>query len=969
MCKVYGKVGVYIKFILKMSTKKYKDVDSNLNSVKNEKEMLNYWAKNNVFEKVKEKIKDLPQWVYYDGPITANNLPHYGHAITWTVKDAVPRYWTMQGFNVIRNIGWDCQGLPVEYEVEKKQGFEKKEDIEDFGVEKFNKLCKQSVLEYRGSMEKYETRLGRWLDHSDEYSTMDSSYIESIWWSIKNIHEKGLLYKGFKVVPYSTRAGTTLSNAEVALGGYKEITDPAITVKFKVVSKGEFEGNYILAWTTTPWTIPGNLMLAVGKNIEYSVVESGGVKYIVASDCIENVFDKKEYKVLKKGIKSKMLNGIEYKQPFNYFEHKRKEGCFKVIYADHVTTQDGTGIVHLAPYGEEDFNIFMDLGVTLFDYLDETGNFIDPIEKYKGMFYKKANKYIIEDLKDEGVLFEHSNYPHQMPMCWRTDTPLIYKPVESWYLSVTKIKKSLLRENNSVNWVPPHVKKGRFGKWLEEARDWALSRKRYWGTPIPIWVNDKTGDRVVIGSFKELSSVSGKKLSKDFDPHRPYVDDITWKGKEGGTFTRVPDVLDVWYDSGSMPFAQYHYPFKNKEKFGDRFPADFISESSDQTRGWFYSLIVINTALFDKTPYKNVSMSGMLLGNDGQKLSKSKKNYPPMDEVFETFGADILRYFLLTSPVVRSESAKFSNEFLNEVKKEYFSTLWNSYKYYVTYAKAYEFSGKIVTDSDNILDKWILTRLNNLVEKLNGYMKKYEIMYATRLFAPFVQDLSTWYIRRSRDRISKGDREALNTLYTCLNTLSKLMAPFMPFISDEIYLNITPNASDSVHLETYPKANKDLEKNDQILTDMQTVRDICSKGNAIRKIQNIPVRQPLALLEVVEKPLDDKYIEIIKDELNVKKVNFVKKLTDGDNLVISENVSLYTVLNEELVLEGEYRNLVRQIQSFRKDQGLDVEDVIEIVLEKSDVNERVLKVYQNDLQQKVGAKSVHLGAKTVIKKL
>lgn len=952
-----------------MSTKKYKDVDTNLNSVKNEKEMLNYWDKNNIFEKLKEKIKDLPQWVYYDGPITANNLPHYGHAITWTVKDAVPRYWTMHGFNVIRNIGWDCQGLPVEYEVEKRQGFEKKEDIEKFGVEKFNEMCRQSVLEYRGSMEKYETRLGRWLDHNDEYSTMDSSYIESIWWSIKNIHKKGLLYKGFKVVPYSTRAGTTLSNAEVALGGYKEITDPAITVKFKVVSKGEFEGNYILAWTTTPWTIPGNLMLAVGKNIEYSVVESGGVKYIVASGCIENVFDKKEYKVLKKGIKSKMLNGIEYKQPFNYFEHKRKEGCFRVIYGDHVTTQDGTGIVHLAPYGEEDFNIFMNLGVTLFDYLDETGNFTDPVEKYSGMFYKKANKYIIEDLKNNNVLFEYSSYPHQMPMCWRTDTPLIYKPVESWYLSVTKIKESLLRENNSINWVPPHVKKGRFGKWLENARDWSLSRKRYWGTPIPVWINDKTGEYVVIGSFKELSTVSGKKLSKDFDPHRPYVDDITWKGKKGGTFIRVPDVLDVWYDSGSMPFAQYHYPFENKEKFKVRFPADFISESSDQTRGWFYSLIVVNTALFNKTPYKNVSMSGMLLGNDGQKLSKSKKNYPPMDEVFETFGADILRYFLLTSPVVRSESAKFSNEFLNEVKKEYFSTLWNSYKYYVTYAKAYGFGGKIVTDSDDILDKWVLTRLNNLVSDLNSYMKKYEIMYATRLFAPFVQDLSTWYIRRSRGRVSEGDTAALNTLYTCLNTLSKLMAPFMPFIADEIYLNITPNSLDSVHLETYPKANKDLEKNDQILTNMQIVRDICSKGNAIRKLQNIPVRQPLALLEVVEKPLGEKYTEIIKDELNVKEVNFVKKLTDGDNFAISEGVSLDIALNKELVLEGEYRKLARKIQSLRKDQGLNVDDVIEVVLEKSEINERVLKVYQNDLQQKVGAKSVHLGAKTLIKKV
>lgn len=951
-----------------MGTKKYKDVDSNLNNVSNEKQILEYWDKNKIFEKVKDKIKDFPQWVYYDGPITANNLPHYGHAITWTVKDAVPRYWTMSGFNVIRNIGWDCQGIPVEYEVEKRQGFEKKEDIEEFGVEKFNELCRQSVLEYRGSMEKYETRLGRWLDHDDEYSTMDPKYIESVWWSISQAHKKDLLYKGFKVVPYSTRAGTTLSNAEVALGGYKEIIDPAITVKFRVQTKGEFVGYSILAWTTTPWTIPGNLMLAVGKKIKYAVVESGGESYILAEDCVENVFKGKDYKVVKKAISSDQLVGLSYTQPFNYFESKRNEGCFKIINGDHVTTEDGTGIVHLAPYGEEDFNIFMDLGIKLFDYLDETGNFTDVVDKYKGMFYKKANKYIIQDLTESNVLFEHTQYPHQMPMCWRTDTPLIYKPVESWYLSVTKIKESLLRENDSVNWIPAHVKKGRFGKWLEDARDWALSRRRYWGTPIPIWVNDKTGEYVVVGSFEELAKLSGKSISSNFDPHRPFVDDITWKGGDGGTYKRVEDVLDVWYDSGSMPFAQYHYPFENTEKFEKRFPANFISESSDQTRGWFYSLIVINTALFDRTPYKNVSMSGMLLGDDGQKLSKSKKNYPPMDEVFENYGADILRYFLLTSPVVRAESAKFSNDYLNEVKKEYFSTLWNSYRYFVTYAKSTVFV-PTSSSSGHILDKWILARLNVLVEEINNYMRKYEIMYASRLFAPFVQDLSTWYIRRSRDRISDGNTDALNTLYTCLNALSKLMAPFMPFISDEIYLNVTTNALDSVHLESFPKAQKVSKTDEQMLSNMELVRDICSKGNAIRKLQNIPVRQPLGVLEVVGEPLTEEYIEIIKDELNVKEVNFVKKITDGDNFFSSENVALDMALNEELVLEGEYRNLVRQIQSLRKDEGLNVDDTIEVVLEKSDVNESVLKVYQKDLEQKVGAKSVHLGAKTVIRKV
>lgn len=952
-----------------------KNVDANLDSVNLEKEVLKYWKDHNIFEELKENTKDKKRWVYYDGPITANNLPHYGHVITWTMKDAIPRYWTMKGYKVSRNIGWDCQGIPVEYEVEKKLEFTKKEDIEDYGVAKFNELCKQSVLEYRGAMFDYETRVGRWMDTSDQYATMDSTYIESIWWSLKELYQKGLLYEGHKVVAYSTRAGTTLSNAEVALGGYKEIVDPAITVKFKLL---DAEDTYFLAWTTTPWTIPGNLLLAIGKNIEYVLVQTTGDsdKYVVAKDAITRVFGDKKVEIIEH-FKAEELVNKEYKPIFDFFSDRKKQGAFKTVFGDHVSTEEGTGIVHLAPYGVEDFDILNDLGITVFDYLDEVASFNDLVPKYKGFFYKKANKYIIEDLKQFNALYNVQDYPHQMPMCWRTDTPLIYKPVKSWYLSVTKVKDTLLSENSKISWVPEHVKNGRFGRWLENAKDWAISRNRYWGTPIPVWINDKTGEVKVVGSFEELSKLSGLTLKTDFDPHRPFVDEITWEDSNGGTFRRIPDVLDVWFDSGSMPFAQYHYPFENKSVFEERFPADYISESVDQTRGWFYSLIVINVALFGKTPYKSVLMSGMLLGEDGNKLSKSKKNYPPMDEVLDTFGADILRYFLLSSTVVRGESARFSKAFLNEAKKEFFTTLWNSYRYFVTYAASYDFKPFLAFKPKDVLDKWILDRLDQTIERVDDLTSKNEVMFAVRTLPEFVNDLSTWYIRRSRDRISAGDYESLNTLYICLLELSKLMAPFVPFLSDAIYQNLRNLDStllSSVHLESYPKSTKKIDIT--LLENMNFVREVSSLGNSLRKENNLPVRQPLACLEIVSSsvqnlPVD--FVSILEDELNVKKVNFVKDLSSSEGYKSisgkSISVALDTQITESLELEGHLRSVVREVQSMRKELNLQVTDEIILYLESTDFNKKLLDAYKKDLSEKVGAKNITLNAKTYIEKV
>ncbi|HXK52850.1 MAG TPA: class I tRNA ligase family protein, partial [bacterium] len=545
--------------------KKFKDLTTSPDFPDLEKQKLELWKSLKAVESLKELRKDSVEKVYYDGPITANGMPHYGHAITWTMKDVIPRYWSMKNYLVSRNIGWDCQGIPVEFEIEKEMGFEHKDDIEEFGVAKFNEMCRQSVLKHRDAMFAYESRLGRWFDESDMYYTMDASYIESMWWALKELYNKGFLYQGYKVVAYSTRAGTSLSTHEVQDGGYKELEDPSVTLKFKLIDEDAF----VLAWTTTPWTLPSNLMLAVGKKVVYAKVQYEGETYYVAEARLEDVFKNNSYKVLEK-LSSSDLEGREYEPLFDYYLSKRAEGCFRIVIADHASDEDGTGIVHLAPYGAEDFDVFMALGIQLFDYLDESARFTDEIPELKGKFYKDANPIILESLEKKGLLFDSSTILHRMPICWRTGTPLIYKPIRSWYLATTKLKERMLEENQKVNWKPEHTKNGASKIWLENVRDWALSRSRYWGTPLPVWINDKTGDIHVIGSFQELEELSGVKLE---DPHKPYVDEVTWDDKSsGGTFRRVPDVVDVWFDSGAVPFAKLHYPFENQDRFKETFP-------------------------------------------------------------------------------------------------------------------------------------------------------------------------------------------------------------------------------------------------------------------------------------------------------------------------------------------------------------------------------------------------------------
>ena len=909
-----------------------------------EEKILKYWIEKNILEKsIEQRPKENP-FTFYDGPITSNNKPHYGHALTMVIKDVVPRYKTMKGYRVERSLGWDCQGIPVEYEVEKELGFEQKEDIEKFGVEKFNELCRASVKKYQGEIFALTERMGRWVNSDEEYATMDPWYIESVWWSLKELYQKDLLYEGYKVVPYSTRAGSTLSNSEVALGGYSAIVDPAVVVKLKLKD----EDTYLLIWTTTPWTLPGNLLVAVGEDFDYVQVEYKNEKYIVGKELVENIF-KENLKVLKE-YKGSELIGREYEPLYPYYSSKRDEGAFRVVHADHVTFEDGTGLVHQAPYGEEDFMLMTGMGIGMFDYLDDQGNMKEEISEFKGMFYKKANKYIMQDLEQRNLLFAHYDYEHQMPMCWRTNTPLIYKPIKSWYVKVTAIRDMLVSENKEINWVPKHVKEGRFGNWLEEARDWALSRNRYWGTPLPVWVCDKCGEKDVLGSFAEVKEKSGVELK---DPHKPFVDEIEYKCECGGTKKRVNDVMDVWYDSGSMPFARFHYPFENKEKFESKYPGEFIAEGVDQTRGWFYTLHVLGVALFGKKSFRNVIVNGMALAPDGTKMSKSKRNYTEVNIVLDQMGADSLRLYFLSSPIVHGEEVIFSDKFLKEITGTVLLPYWNSVKYFLNYKEQYNWKYTDSYKPENIMDRWIVSVLNKTVKDVTENMDEYRLQKATKAIFELIDVLSKWYIRRSRDRFVSGDIQALNTLHFVLMEISKLMAPFAPFISESVFLTLSDENKESVHLEDYPVFNKEY-LDEKLINEMDTVRNICSMGLNIRDESRLKVRQPLSKAYV---PISDKeMLNIVKGELNVKEVEYSKVEVKGKDIKSQSNgnifVSLDTHISEELKEEGLLNEVLRGLQVIRKESGCEVGEYVSIkYVTQSKELEELLRKYSEEIKK------------------
>ena len=853
----------------------YKKVPTDLKFVEREREVEKFWRDNHIFEKSIEDRKDAPTYMFYDGPPTANGKPHIGHALTRVIKDMIPRYRTMKGYKVPRKAGWDTHGLPVEIEVEKELGINGKEQIEKYGVAPFIEKCKESVWKYKSMWEQFSNVIGFWADMDDPYVTYHNSYIESEWWALKQIWDKGLLYKGFKVVPYCPRCGTPLSSHEVAQG-YKDVKERSAIVRFKKKD----EDVYFLAWTTTPWTLPSNVALCVNPDEEYSKVKQGDYTYILASALVETVL-KDDYTVLET-YKGKDLEGIEYEPLWGGLNVKGK--AWYVVCDSYVTLTDGTGIVHIAPaFGEDDSRIGRNYNLPFVQLVDAQGN-LTKETKWEGVFVKDADKLVLKDLEENGKLFDAPVFEHSYPHCWRCNTPLIYYARESWYIKMTAVKEDIIRNNNTINWIPESIGKGRFGDWLENIQDWAVSRNRYWGTPLNVWICE-CGHMHSIGSIEELKSMS-KNCPEDIELHRPYIDAVTITCPEcGKEMRRTPEVLDAWFDSGSMPFAQHHYPFENKEKFEAQYPADFISEAVDQTRGWFYSLLAISTLIFNRAPYKNVIVMGHVQDEDGQKMSKSKGNaVDPMDAL-NKFGADAIRWYFYVNSAPWLPN-RFHDKAVEEGQRKFLGTLWNTYAFYVLYADIDNFDPtkySLEYDKLSVMDKWLLSKLNTLVKTVDEYLNNYKITETARALQSFTDDMSNWYVRRCRERFwAKGmEQDKINaymTLYTALITLSKIAAPMIPFMTEEIYQNLVrsvdKNAPESIHLTDFPKVNEEFIDKD-LEVSMDEVLDIVVLGRAARNSANIKNRQPIGNMYVkAENVLSPFYVEIIEDELNVKAVEF-----------------------------------------------------------------------------------------------
>ncbi len=859
----------------------YKPVDSKVNFPEMEEKILKFWDVKNIFKKSIDNREGKDEFVFYDGPPFATGLPHFGHFVPGTIKDIIPRYQTMKGKKVDRRFGWDCHGLPVEYEMEKELGISGKYQIENFGVAKFNESCRSIVLRYTAEWKNIVTRMGRWVDFEKDYKTMDPDYMESIWWIIKQLMEKGLMYEGFNIMPYSPALSTPLSNFEVNLGGYQDVIDPAVTVKFKLKDEANA---YFLAWTTTPWTLPSNLGLALGPDIKYVKIKDGDEFYILAEERLSSYYkDESAYEIVAT-YAGRELAGIEYEPLFPYFAELSDQNAFRTLTADYVTIEDGTGIVHTAPgFGEEDYAAMKDTGVPVVCPIDAECKFTEEVPEYQGQFVKDADKAIIKRLKEEGKLVKRENYKHSYPFCYRTRKPLIYRAISCWFVDIGKIKEKMLAANDQVNWVPAHLKKGRFGKWLEGARDWAISRNRYWGNPIPIWKCDGSDHIEVIGSKEELEKKAGVEVP---DLHKHFVDELTWPSPDGkGNMRRIPDVLDCWFESGSMPYAQIHYPFENKEWFEKNFPADFISEGLDQTRGWFYTLTILAAALFDKPAFKNVVVNGLVLAEDGKKMSKSERNFSDPVEVINKFGADALRMFLMNSAVVKAEDLKFSDDGVKDVLKSFIIPFWNAYSFFVTYANIDSFSPEgLHDDLENPLDRWILSEAENLVLQATENLDRYDLNRAIVPIVHFIDLLNNWYIRRSRRRFWRSENDidkvqAYETLYAVLLKVIHVAAPFIPFLTEEIYQNLkTDNMPESIHLADYPVA--DNTKRDLDLEEkMEVTRKAVSMGRALRSIHSLKTRQPLKAIYLVTKDTRERRIlmemeDIVKEELNVKDVLF-----------------------------------------------------------------------------------------------
>lgn len=858
----------------------YKKVDPGMNFVEREKETLKFWKNNRVFEKTNEKTEGKPVFSFYDGPPTANGKPHIGHILTRVMKDIIPRYKIMKGYSVLRKAGWDTHGLPVELEVEKSLGIDGKQEIEAYGIEPFIKKCKESVWKYKGEWERMSDRVGYWVDMDHPYITYDNNYIESVWWSLKEIDKKGLLYRGFKIVPYCPRCGTALSSHEVAQG-YKDVKEKSAYVKFALKSQ---RNTYFLAWTTTPWTLPSNVALCMNADENYARIKSGEEYYILADALISAVFEEGTYEKIdvKKG---KEYEFVSYEPLFDFYTGKDK--AFYITCDGYVTLTDGTGIVHIAPaFGEDDAKVGRKYSLPLLQMVDEHGRFPQDTGYLSGLFCKDADKFILKDLKERNLLFKEQLYEHSYPFCWRCDTPLLYYARKSWFIKTTAFKDLIIRSNDSVNWMPETIKKGRMGNFLENLIDWSVSRERYWGTPLPVWVCEKCGKKHVIGSRKELHELSG--CDEDIELHRPYIDKVTFPCECGGVMRRVPEVIDCWYDSGSMPFAQFHYPFENQDLFEKNFPADFISEAIDQTRGWFYVLLAISSVLFEKAPFKNCIVLGHVNDKDGIKMSKHKGNVVDPWSVLDKQGADAVRWYFYTSSAPWLPS-RFAPEIVSEVQRKFLGTLWNTYAFFVLYAEIDKYDPSLYDIANvklSVMDRWILSELNTLIDFVDKGLDKYNITDTSRAIEKFTDNLSNWYVRRCRERFWGSDMSedkiaAYTTLYTALTTLAKLAAPFVPFITEQIYGNLVlpfyKNVPVSVHLTSFPVCDKAFIDT-QLGETMDRVINIVSLGRTARNACAIKNRQPLSELFIRADKFDslpEEYLDILKEELNVKKVAFI----------------------------------------------------------------------------------------------
>ncbi len=938
-----------------------------------EQEILDFWDKDQTFQKSVERQAPKGDYLFYDGPPFATGLPHYGHLVSGLMKDVVPRFWTMQGYRVERKWGWDCHGLPIENIVEKELGSKTKKEIEALGVDKFNELCRANVLSYVPEWERTMNRFGRWADMKNAYRTMDLDFMESVWWVFKSLWDKDLIYQDYRSMHICPRCETTLSQYEVA-DGYQDIKDLSVTAKFELVDEAN---TFVLAWTTTPWTLLANVALAVGAEIDYVKVEKKDegngdlVRFILAKAKLEQIFAGQEFKIIEE-FKGQALVGKKYKPLFDYYSQDKnlanRENGWQIVSADFVTIEDGVGVVHIAPaFGEDDMNLGREKNLPFVQHIGMDGVIREEASDFAGLHVKPKDDVqstdvaIIKYLASKNLLFAKEKYEHSYPHCWRCDTPLINYATSSWFVAVTKIKAQALKEAESINWTPDHIKAGRFGQWLEGARDWSISRQRFWASVMPIWVCDQCDDKLVFGSVADLEKASNQTVT---DIHKHIVDKITFAcNKCKGTMKRVPDVLDTWFDSGSMPYAQMHYPFENKEKFENSFPAKFIAEGVDQTRAWFYYLHTLGTALKNGPAFENVIVNGIVLAEDGKKMSKKLKNYPEPTLMIDKYGADALRLYLLSSPVMLAENLSFSEKDLSVVYRRFTALLQNVLSFYQMFKAESKNTEFVIADLKNILDLWILAKLSNLHSEVEAAMKEYNLVKATRPLFDFVDELSTWYLRRSRERF-KGDDEtdkqqALNTLAFVLENFAKIIAPFTPMTAEILWQEFHPNTS--VHLEAWSE-QLNITDAENILQAMSNTRDIVETVHALRASSNLKVRQPLAALEITAK-LSQEYLDLLADELNVEQVKTVTEISTATGWLQQEvnnlKISLDTNLTEDLKDKGILRELIRSINALRKESGLQPSDrPTETYQTNSEILLRVITKYQTEIEKNTSAGSL-----------